>query len=185
MTKEESLAVITNMIAQTKKNYSSGSSFYFLLWGWVVMLADFSHYILMKFTDIPHPELVWLVTFPAGIISAIYSVKQRERALAVTHLDKVYGKIWIAVGIAIIMSIIFMSKVEYNHGPIILLNAGVGTFISGSLLRFRPLVFGGIALWVASLIAFNVPMVDQYLVGGFGIFAGYLIPGYMLKRVEK
>lgn len=185
LTKQESLNLITEMINQAKSNYSKGGSFYFLLWGWTVMLANFSHYYLEKFTDYQHPYYVWALTLPAALISVIYSVREGKKALVTTHLERMYSQVWMAVGVGLVVSLIFMSRLDFNHNPVILLFAGMGTFISGQMLRFRPLVFGGIALWVSAIIGFSIPVEEQYLVAGLGILAGYLIPGYMLKSKEK
>lgn len=185
LNKEESLELITRMINQAKSNYNKRGSFFFLLWGWAVMLANIGHYMLGKFSDYPHPYIVWLIAIPAGIISGIYGARLSRKALVVSHLDRLYGKIWLAVGLGIIICLLFMSKLSFNHNAVILLLSGIGTYISGVLLRFSPLIWGSIALGVASIVAFNVPMIDQYLVGGVGILLGYLVPGYLLKNKEE
>lgn len=185
LTKQESLNLITEMINQAKSNYTRGGSFFFLLWGWTVMLANFGHYYLEKFTDFDRPHLIWALTLPSAVISIIYSVRLGKKSLVTTHLDRMYGQVWLAVGVGVIVSLIFMSRIGFSHNPVILLFAGMGTFISGQMLRFTPLALGGIALWIAAVIGFSVPVVDQYLVGGIGILAGYLIPGYLLKSKEQ
>ncbi|MEQ9307696.1 MAG: hypothetical protein RJQ14_27545 [Marinoscillum sp.] len=185
LSKDESLDLIREMIHQAKSNYQKGGSFHFLLWGWVVMLANFTHYYLDAFTNYEMPYIVWLVTFPAGIISAVYGARQKKRAQVSSHLDRMYGQVWIAVGLGVVITLTFMGKLSYNHNAVILLFASIGTYISGHLLKFKPLIFGGLALAAASIVAFSVTVTDQYLVGGIGIFAGYLIPGYMLKSKEK
>ncbi|MDH3710940.1 MAG: hypothetical protein OER04_13685, partial [Cyclobacteriaceae bacterium] len=58
-------------------------------------------------------------------------------------------------------------------------------FVSGRLINFTPLVLGGVALWISAIIAFNVSVQDQYLVAGFAIIVGYLIPGFLLRQAER
>lgn len=185
LTGKESLELITSMINQAKSNYQKGGSFYFLLWGWVVMIANFTHYYLDAFTDYQYPYIVWIVTIPAGIISGIYGSRQSKRAQVKSHLDSLYGHVWLAVGVGILTVLVFMNKLEFNHNAVIMLFSGIGTYISGQLLRFKPLMLGGLVLAITSIVCFNVSITDQYLVGGVGIFAGYLIPGYLLKSKEK
>ena len=185
LSEKESLALISSMISQAKSNYQKGGSFYFLLWGWVVMVANLTHYYLDAYTDYPHPYYVWAVTIPAGIFSAIYGIRQKRKALVVSHLDKLYGQVWMSIGVALIIILVFMNKLGYNHNAVIILLAAIGTFVSGSMLKFNPLKIGGMLLALSSVICFNVSITDQYLVGGIGIFAGYLIPGYLLKGKEK
>ena len=185
LTTDESLDLITNMIGQAKKNLARGGSFYFLLWGWVIMFANLGHYLIDKFDWYPHPYIVWTVTIPAAIISIVHSARHSSKKLVKSHLDQLYGQIWLAVFLGVLIILFFMVKQNENVNAIILTFAGIGTYISGCALRFRPLVLGGVALWAASIIAFNLNFTDQYLAGALGILAGYLIPGYLLKRVES
>lgn len=180
----ESFKIINEMIAQAKNNYEKSGSFYFLLWGWVVMIANLGHYTLEKFTTYEYPFIFWMLTIPAAIVAAVHGSKQKSNTQAKTHFSRLYGEVWIAVGIGIFLSLIFMEKINHNHSAIIMLLAGIGTFVSGRMLKFKALIFGAIALWIASIVCFNVPITDQYLVGAIGIFAGYLIPGYLLKSAE-
>ena len=71
LSKEESLQLITEMIGQAKRNFAKGGSFYFLLWGFVVMTANLGHYILTAI-EFEHPYYVWSLTIPAAIISMVY-----------------------------------------------------------------------------------------------------------------
>ncbi|MEO9870025.1 hypothetical protein [Ekhidna sp.] len=183
LSQDESLALITDMIGQAKRNVAKGGSFYFLLWGWVVMLANLGHYLIAKYDWYEHPYIVWVLTIPAAIASMIYGAK-REGSVR-SHLDRMYSQIWLSVFIGVIIILFFTTNENYDTNAIILTFAGIGTFISGQALRFSPLTMGGIALWVASIIAFNMDPIDQYLVGAIGILAGYLVPGYLLRKAEK
>lgn len=185
LSKDESLALITDMIGQAKRNVAKGGSFYFLLWGWVVMLANLGHYLIDKFNWYEHPYIVWLLTIPAGIASMVYGARRSSESKVKSHLDRVYSQIWLAVFIGVLIILFFMANVNYNVNAIILTFAGIGTFISGQALRFSPLSLGGIALWIASIVAFNLNPTDQYIVGAVGILAGYLVPGYLLRKAEK
>jgi len=185
LTKDESLDLIVNMIGQAKRNIAKGGSFYFLLWGWVVMLANLGHYILGAYDLYEHPYIVWLITIPAGIASAVYGARQGRNARVKSHLDRLYGLMWMAIAVAVMTLIFFIGNVDTNVNATILLFAGLGTLNSGLMLRFKPLVLGGLALWISSIVAFNLPITEQYLVGAIGIFAGYLIPGYLLKKAEN
>ena len=185
LTKDESLDLIVDMIGQAKRNIARGGSFYFLLWGWVVMLANLGHYVLDKYDLYDAPHIVWAATIPAGIISGIYGARRGKNSKVKSHLDRLYGLVWISVAMGVLTILFFMADVNYNVNPIILTFSAIGTFISGCMLRFRPLIIGGIALWISSVIGFNAIVTDQYLIGAIGILAGYLIPGYLLKRAER
>lgn len=185
LTESESLEIITTMISRAQNNYQRGGSFYFLMWGWLISLANLAFYYLADFTTYEHPYLVWLLTFPGAVISVIYGARQSKKATVQTHLDKMNKHVWIAIGTGIIIILVFMARLDFNQNAVILLFAGIGTYITGQLLKFKPLVAGGIVLGLAAVVAFNVTINEQYLVGGIGIILGYLVPGYMLQSKEK
>lgn len=185
LSKEESLALITSMINKAKRNFAKGSSFHFLLWGWVVMLANLGHYLIAKYDWYEAPQIVWIATIPAGIISISYGFIRGKRATVKSHIDSLYGLIWLGVFVSVIIILFFVGDINQNLNAIILTFAGLGVFLSGCALRFAPSILGAVALWICAIIAFNLSPVDQYLVGAIGILAGYLVPGYLLKKVEK
>ena len=80
---EESLKIITQMINKTKVNIREGS-FYFLLWGWLIMLILLGIFFLEKFTRVIHTEWLWLLIIIGVICSGIYGIKQGKREKSVT-----------------------------------------------------------------------------------------------------
>ncbi len=183
MTPNESLEIISRAISQAKRNAARGGSFQILWWGWVIALANLGHYILYMISY-QYPYVVWIVTIPAVIVSALYGYNTSKKSKVVSHMDQVYGHIWTAAFVAIMTLVVFMSKLGYNHNPAILLVAGVGMYTTGILLKFKPVIIGAIVLWLGAVIAFFVGVHEQYLVAGITIMIGYLIPGYLLKKAE-
>lgn len=180
---EESLQIITGMIGKAKSNFARGGSFYFILWGSIIALADFGHFGLMKFTDYSYPYIVWLLVIPAVIITIIYSIKMgNKRIVMPSSFDRIYGKLWWAIFVCIVMVLAFMSNLNYQTTPVILLFSAVGTYVTGEVLRFKPLIFGGFCLAACAAVAFMVPIDYQYLIAGIGMCLGYLVPGFMLKK---
>ena len=185
LSQQESLAIISEMIGRAKSNYHHNGSFHFLLWGWVLMLTNLAHYYLQSQTDFSHPYIVWVITLPAGIISAVYGMRKSRESIVRSHFDRLYGHVWIAVGVGVIISITFMRELSFNHSAVILLLAAIGTYMSGQMLRFKPLMLGSVALALASIVCFMADVTTQYLIAGAAIFFGYLVPGYLLKKTEK
>ncbi len=178
---QDSLQIIVTMIQQAKGNVQR-DSFYFLLWGWVIALANIGHYVILKFTAYPRPYIVWLVAIPAYAVTLIYGYRQGKKQISRTHLDKVSAILWIGFGVSVPVIILFGERINYNINPIILLMAALPTFISGILINFRPLLIGGVLFWVASIVSFMVPYEFQYPLMAITIILGYLIPGYILKK---
>ena len=88
MTAQQSLDIITSMIRQTKANVSK-NSFYFLLWGWTIALANIGVYLAIRFEMFDNPTVIFAITIPAAIITAIYGMRQSREATASTLLDSI------------------------------------------------------------------------------------------------
>ncbi len=184
LTKEESLAIISGMIKQAKSNVA-GSSFFFLLWGWVALIGYGGHYTLFMM-EYEAPQMIWLITIPAAIISAIRGARMRSTAKVRTYTDQIYGSIWLGLAIPFVALIYFGGQFGYqNITGLILLMVGTGLFITSRLLRFEPATYGAFVIWLGAIAALILNNESQFLIGGFVTILGYLIPGYMLKKREE
>jgi len=178
---QQSLDIITTMIEQAKGTVQK-NSFFFLLWGWVVVLANLGVYSLSRFTDYPHPYIVWLVTIPAAIASAAYGMRMRTTlARAATHLERISMYTWIGFGITCFTMVLFGYKIDWQINPVITIMCATPTFVSGVILRFKPLVVGAVGLWLLGGVSFLVSFELQHLLAALAVTLGYLIPGYMLR----
>lgn len=176
---QQSLEIITAMIKQAKGT-AQKNGVHFLLWGWVIMVANIGMYVLTKL-NYPYPYIVWLVTVPAWIISLYRGFKQGRSERVTTHLDTISLWLWVCFGICIFTLVAFGYKVNYQLNPLIVIISAIPTFVSGIVLRFKPLMMGGAAFWIFGIIGFLVPKEMQPLIGALAILCGYLVPGYLLK----
>jgi len=180
MSGEESLRIITEMINKTKVNIRQGS-FQLLFWGWLILVCSMSEFLLYKFTDFTHPYYVWFFVVPGVIVSMVYGFTSGRKARVRTYGDMLYMWTWMGFLIASIVLFIVHSKSMETVAPYILLLAGFPTFVSGFVIKFRPLIIGGITFWILALIIhFAGPSIAPLGVP-VAMLTGYLIPGYMLK----
>jgi len=184
LTPNESLDLISEMITQAKGNLKN-SSFYFLLWGWVIVICNFTIYLLIKFSHYERPYLIWLITIPAWALSFLYGHKNDKNAFSVSHLDNINKWLWISLGPALIPIIYFGSSLNYQINPLTLLITAVPTFVTGIILRFRPLIVGACVLYIFAVLSFIADYQTQYLLGGIAMILGFLIPGYALKQQKQ
>ena len=180
LSSKESLALITEMISRAKKEAVGGGGFHLLLWGWVIAVCDFAHYGLVK-ADFGAPYIVWLLVVPATVVSAIKSRQLRKESRVKSHVDTVLNELWMVVYLVIIGMVVFMSVVDFNHNPVILMISGIGVYVTGALLKEKTLKFGALMLGIGAIIGFLIPVDEQYLVAGIAMVLGYLVPGYYLK----
>jgi len=187
LTEQQSLKIIQEMIA-TSKNNLKDNSFFYLLWGWLVLAASITHFVLIQ-VNWEYAFIPWPVLMSAGaIISVIAGYRMGKKAKVVSHVDIMIIYLWYAfmavVFIVLIMAL--MQKIAWVATyPVIISLYGLGTFVSGGVLKFKPLIIGGIACWVISIIAFFVPSGYVLLLTGLSVIIAYLIPGYMLKAKES
>jgi len=181
---EESLQIIEQMIQKAKSNLHD-SSFYFLLWGWIILFALIGQMVISNYTDYSKPYIVWLLVIPGAIASAVYGAIKGKRSKVTSHLDSLNFLNWIAFLISYTIVLIFMKNFDYKIGPIIFLLAGNATFITGIIIKFKPLILGGIVFWIGVMFLFILPKENTAFISPMIIIFGYLIPGYLLKFQNK
>jgi len=181
MTGEESLKIITEMINRTKVNILQGS-FHLLFWGWLITVCSLSEWLITNLTHYAHPYYVWILVIPGAFVSMIYGAVTGRKAKVHTYADMLYMWTWIGFLFAAIVLFIVQSDSMENVTPYILLLAGFPTFLSGFIVKFKPLIAGGICFWViAILVHFAGPSL-ALLGTPVAMLTGYLIPGYMLRN---
>ncbi len=192
MTEQESLTVIKEMINRTRTNFKD-QSFYYLMWGWLVVGAVIVQAILFNQQSEYH-WLVWPVMgITGGVTSGIYGRKKGKQAGHSTHIDRAMMFVW--VGFILYLFCVLLLSASGKFGPqgwnisfiLIMGLYGLGTFISGGLLKFKPLILGGIASFVLVVLSILIPTLVADFNGALfmlacSIIVSYLIPGYMLKR---
>ena len=183
LTSEQSLEIITSMIRTAKGNLQ-GMSFHFLLWGWVVIIGNLGHFYLMQFTDYDYPYMVWLITIPAWFISFIKGYKQSTKEKVKTYSEGLLTWTWLAFSFSLVI-FIFSGKFGALISPSILLFAGMATFLTGLIIKFKPIIYGGSSFWIFSAVAFHVSPEYSLLVSSIAVVFGYLIPGYLLKSAKN
>lgn len=180
---EESLQIIEQMILRTKGNLHD-SSFYFLLWGWIILLINIGQ-IILNYIQYDQSYFIWLLIVPGIIASWVYGARHGKKMKATSHLDKINFMIWMAFLVCYFTVLIFMKKFNYNVAPLIFLLAANATFLTGIVIKFKPLIWGGF-VFLAGVFA-NYLLEGQYfeIISPVVIIFGYLIPGYLLKSQNK
>ena len=162
--------------------------FYFLLWGWYTFFAIISQFILKVVFYYERHYLVWWGVLPAAVITIVYTAKQNKSRRVRTYIGESMASLWTGVGISFfVLSVIISSSKQgwmFSY-PFFILLYGLGTFISGRILKFTPLVVGGIANWLLACIAAFVHYDYQMLLAATAILISYIIPGHLLKAKKN
>lgn len=184
---QDSLRVIHEMIENSKAKISD-NGFFYLLWGWLVLIASLSNFILLKI-GFEQAWLPWpIMMIGGGIVSGIAGYRIGKKAKVCTFFDKATIYLWLGfvVTLMIILVTAGFGRLSWEvTNTLIIALYGLGTFVSGGILKFKPLIFGGIFCWIISLITLFMPELYSLLMVALSIIVAYLIPGYMLKAREK
>lgn len=182
----EKLNVIYGMIENSKTQIRE-NGFFYLLWGWLVLIASLSHFIMMKY-GIFYSFLAWPVIMTGGmVVSVIAGIRMGKRTGYRTHIDTAIIYLWYGFFFALLVILAFAigGKITWEiTNALIISMYGLGTFVSGGILKFKPLVIGGICCWIIALCVFFIP--DEYtlLLVSVSIIISYLIPGYLLRKAR-
>jgi hypothetical protein len=183
---EQSLQVIQSMISKTKQDMSD-NSIYFLVWGWITFVACTGQFVLKHIVKYEKHYMVWLLII-VGIAFSIYQgIREGKKQRVKTYVGDSMKWLWMGMGISFFVLSMILSEIGWGSAvfPFFIMMYGLGTFVSGNILKFRPLIIGGIIAWVIAIGAAYVEYDYQMLFGAAAILISYIIPAYMLRYKNK
>jgi hypothetical protein len=183
---KESLDLITSMINKAKGRITETGLLY-LLWGWLIFICCIVQFVGLHFFNYANSYYIWYFTWIFVILQFFYIRKQKKLIRVKTYTDEINGFVWLAFFICIVLVIFISIHFKYYEiiYPLILVMYGMPTFLSGIILKFRPLIIGGVCCWVFSLLSVFVTPDYQSLFIAAGVIAAWIIPGYILKQNFK
>jgi hypothetical protein len=186
-THEEGLKTIYSMITSTRNTIGENYLFY-LLWGYLVGLACIFEYLLMHVMNYEKHYMVWPVLMGLGmILSGILTLRRQKASTHRTFIGSIMSYLWGGWLVSFLLIIYFGSQLQ-NHSlilPLTMVMYGMGVFVSGGVISYRPLIIGGIISWLAALVAYYQPYTIQLLLMTATVIASYIIPGHMLRIEAK
>jgi len=182
----EKLNVIYEMIENSRAKIRE-NAFFYLLWGWLVLSSSLIHFFMMKL-GYYHAFIVWPVMMTIGmIISIIAGIRLGKKSTYRTHIDSAVIYLWYGFffTMMVMMAFAISGKISWEITNALIISLyGLGTFVSGGILKFKPLIFGGMCCWIIALLVFFVPGHYSLLLVSGSIIIAYLIPGYMLRKAR-
>jgi hypothetical protein len=186
---EQSLQLISRMINRAKDRFSENGHLY-LLWGWAVLICSIAQYILMNIVKWEQHSMVWISMWLVFIYQMIYISRQKKKEKVRTYTDEIISVVWITFIVLMALFGFLFGRIlgeEYYRfiNPGFLAIYGMPTVLSGAILRFRPLIIGGIACWALALISAFTPYEYHLLLLGVAVIVAWIIPGYLLRSKYK
>lgn len=181
----ESLKLIQSMIDKTKHSISD-KSHYFLLWGWAIFIGCVLQYWLKVVIDYPQHYYAWYVTPVALAINFYFVFRDKKKEKVETYIGEAFKYLWIAIGCSFMVLAFLFSDIGWQYCyPFYILFYAIGTYVSGSLIKFKPLIIGGIACFPLAAVTANFSFDNQILLLALAIMISYIIPGYLLRLQFK
>ena len=176
--------VIESMIQQAKNRFSE-NGFLYLLWGWTVFVCSLGQFILHRM-HVERHDAIWALTWVAVIIQFVYLIKRKKVQKVKTYTDEILAYVWLVfvvlmVWIGFMLGRILPFSQMYYISVFFLILYGMPTVLSGILLRFRPLVMGGIFCWLLVFLSLFIQPVYYPLLLTAAVVAAWIIPGYLLR----
>lgn len=185
ISERESLALIASMVNKAKNTFSETGKLY-IIWGWLIFLCCLVQFLALKIFN-KNISYIWFSTWVLLIYQIFFLRKKRRLRKVRTYTEEINGFVWLVFFICLlILAFIGIQFEQYQMiDPMILVLYGMPTFLSGVILKFRPLIVGGIICWLLAILSTFVNINFQLLLVAAGVAAGWIIPGYILRSRFK
>ena len=206
MSEQDSLRLIEQMIHKAKNSYHD-KGIGPMLWGSVITFCSLVTFCRIQF-NFKLPFDIWLLTLAAIIPQIIISSKEKRQRKVKSYNDDAMDYIWMCFGIAIfllvhintnlveVLNTVFkdyralggkapaFNYYDYSSAMMLLLY-GMPTIITGGIMKFKPMLYGGILCWVCCVVTVYTSIKVDLLLTALSATCAWLIPGIILWRRYK
>lgn len=184
LNEKESLELISRMIQNTRSRMVESAGTPFLIWGYATVAVSLIIWYLVTSTGNYQWHFLWFVLPAIGLPATYLSLRKREPQVK-TYVDRVVSSVWTVFGcVAFAISVLsFVRPLPILF--LILMLMGMGTALTGMVIRFRAVAVGGVLGMLSSLACLWIEGTDQILVFAAVFVFMMIIPGHILNRVAS
>jgi len=180
LNEKESLELIFQMIKNTKQRLEDGNGKPFLIWGYITFIVSVVVFYFINKTGNYLYNWIWFAIPIIGSIGMLLFAKN-DKKRGFTFIDRIIANIWTVLGIAAVLISLSAFFVRIPILPLILLLMGIGTTLTGLVVKFKPAILSGILGMLSCALPFLMPESEQILVFGFMFLIMMVIPGHILN----
>lgn len=192
LNEQESIQLISQMIANSKKRLQIGSGNTFLLWGYVIAVVSVAVWTLVYFTGNGFWCFGWfaipIIGWPFTYVEARKTTKS-----VVTYTDRVIDNIWMVLGIMFFFAVIILMFTNAMNImlPLSLILCSIGTSFTGIVIcdkwvTFAPGISFIIGMFLLGMIGQGSQIdISWYLIFGACYIIMMIIPGHLLNHKAK
>lgn len=191
---KQSLLLIREMI-QVSQNKLKNDGILFILWGWLLFAISFGAFLKSKI-EIPYlakqamSYVMAAIFFLIVIYSVYYILRQRKKVQTYIGISLRY--VWISLVVCLILinvilfNVLGTFNVRLQHAVFMVFMA-FAVLITGGILRYDPLIFGGVIFGFLAFFSSYLSIENQLLMESIAWLIAFIIPGHVLysKRNKK
>lgn len=180
---KESLELITGMINKAKNKFSESGTLY-LVWGITVLICSVTQFVFGNLMGYQHAYYFWFFTWVVYIYQAIFLFRKKKKLKVKTYTDEILGYVWICFIICsfvMLFILIHNKRFELIYSTILVLYA-IPTFLSGAILKAKPLLIGGICCWLLASMSIFISVQYHLLLISVAVLLAWIIPGLYLRN---
>ena len=185
----DSMLVIREMIEQAKDKLKEGDGKYLVLWGYVITIACFAHYISYTVLDFGYTlsNYIWTILPIIGVIVTFFFIwKDRKSVVVKTYVSSMISRIWTGFGCtAFLVAFLLAGKNGMYIYPAISLVYAYAAFLSAGAFRMKWMYIPAAICAVCVILYRFVPFSMYPLLMGTMLICGNLIPGHIINYKAK
>jgi hypothetical protein len=182
-----SLQVISEMIEVSRKKLKN-DGILFIIWGWALFYGSMSRYLIHKilFSNMQmkvFKYVGWMITIFTLAYTIYYLWQQRKKAQ--TYIGISLRFVWFSTVACMVLVNLILNNImhsinfELQH-PIFMVLTAFAVVVSGSILRYRWMIAGGILFGLLAYVSSFLALNDQLLMEAIAWFAAFILPGHIL-----
>lgn len=186
LNEKESLELISQMIRNTQNRIEVGAGRPFLVWGYVTVFISLAVWYMVFTTHNPVWYKLWFALPLLGVLLTFLLCRNPVPGVK-TYIDRVINYVWCVCGIAgFFISFVSMFIAHFPVLFIVVLLMGIGTTLTGLIIRFKPLAIAGIVgILLQTVMCIFVAGINQILVFASIFVIMMIIPGHILNYYCK
>lgn len=187
LSEKDSLELISQMIRNSRQKLEDGNGIPFLIWGYTTFFVSLAVFFFINATGDYHYHFLWFLIPLIGSIGMF--ITQRSKAKYSGHvtnfIDRAIGNIWMVIGIAAFIISVGAFFVRIPILSLVLLLMGIGTALTGLVIKFKPVTISGFIGMASCVAPFLLKGNEQILVFGIIYLIMMVIPGHILNFKGK
>ena len=187
MTPEQSLQVISDAIAKSRKDFERNAGTPMIFWGVIVLVFSIVIWLLLRTTNNLLWNLLWFgIPVVGWPLSHIY-LKDKEVKGARNFVNDTIGQIWLGYGIfAVVTAVALYFNAPEHIGSITMALLGYAAYVTGMVLKNRFIIIGGFITGIGGVVALYVfKTCDVTLAFSVAAVVSLILPGIMMSRKNR